>query len=180
MSKQSSLNPSYCIGHLEHELHQTFALLHIQNDGFEQYEQEVLYERLDSYYDEINDNHNSKRVNCNENHIQGKPLIVSGPEGYGKSSLLANWINLHKAKACDRITRKASCRLDRDEFIFYHVVGCSRNSSYVHKMLRRLMNGLRDHFDIQNSGHNIDQIPDKNLPWHFPRILEAAEELEDN
>ena len=174
MTKQPSLNPSYCIGHLEHELHQTFALSHLKNHGFEQYKQETLCEQLDSYYDEINDGHYSIQVNFNENQIQGKPLIVSGPEGSGKSSLLANWINLHKAKACDRITRKASCRLDRDEFIFYHVVGCSRNSSYVHKMLRRLMNGLRDHFDIQNSSHNIDQIPDKNLPWFFPRILEAA------
>ena len=76
MTKQPSLNPSYCIGHLEHELHQTFALSHLKNHGFEQYKQETLCEQLDSYYDEINDGHYSIQVNFNENQIQGKPLIL--------------------------------------------------------------------------------------------------------
>ena len=57
-----------------------------------------------------------------------------------------------------------------DEFIFYHVVGCSRQSSYVTHMLRRLLTELKEHFELSR------QVPDseEKLSWDLPRFLELA------
>ena len=52
-----------------------------------------------------------------------------------------------------------------DEFIFWHVVGCSRQSTFVGHMLRRLMTELRHHFELSRE---VSESEEK-LSWDFPR-----------
>jgi Tfp pilus assembly ATPase PilU len=80
-------------------------------------------------------------------HEPRKPLILMGPPGCGKSAALANWIESRKQAKNANKSRLSSLN-PKEEFVFWHVVGCSRQSTFVGHMLNRLMTELREHFEI--------------------------------
>lgn len=91
------------------------------------------------------------------------PLILYGPHGSGKSTALANWIA--KRKKYDQTSISSS-----PEYIFYHAVGCSRQSIFVSKLLERILTELKDFFELSKE---IPANEDK-ISWEFPRFLDAA------
>ena len=56
------------------------------------------------------------------------------------------------------------------EFIFWHVVGCSRISCLMSHMLRRLETELKQHFDLTR---DVSKDEDR-LRWDLPTFLEMA------
>ena len=149
-NNQSSLD-TFCIGDLEHDLHNTFAATRVPSSSFVYCSHGELDQTLDNYCDNAS---LDKKTN---------PLVISGHSGLGKSALLANWLLKHQAE----IKRSKTMS---DEFIFWHVVGCSRQSTYTYHTLRRLMNELKDHFELTAA------VPDNDekLPWDLPRFLELS------
>jgi len=87
------------------------------------------------------------------------PIVILGEAGSGKSALLANWVRSRHDVAHD------------DEHIFYHAIGCSRLSSHVSHLLRRLENWLLKQFDLKD---DMDLSSDDQLPWILPRLLDRA------
>lgn len=57
-----------------------------------------------------------------------------------------------------------------DEFVFWHAVGCSRQSMNVNNLLRRLLTDLKNRFEL------LRDVPKshKRLSWELPRFLELA------
>ena len=103
-----------------------------------------------------------------------RPLVIAGASGSGKSSALADW-TLRKKEAASGDEPESHARgLARgcgwQELVFYHSVGCSRSSISVEKTLRRLMDALRDHFDLN---FTVDEN-DGRLPWTLPRVIDLA------
>ena len=86
------------------------------------------------------------------------PLVITGPEGSGKSAVLANWAN-------DRRKNK-----HRDEFIFTHFVSGSRNAE-LGNCLNRLVTQLHDFFHLREM-----EIPEseEKCSWALSRFLAAA------
>ena len=93
--------------------------------------------------------------------IKGTTLLV-GENGSGKSTLLVNWLH-HRKKASGHLG-------GIDEFIFYHAVGCSRQSRDINSLLRRLIDELRARYQLAR------ELPatQEQLPWELPRFLELA------
>ena len=79
-------------------------------------------------------------------HESREPLVLVGPSGSGKSTVLANWM-AQRRHASARRARLSSLN-PKEEFVFWHAAGCSRQSSFVGSMLRRLMSELRTNFEI--------------------------------
>ena len=99
---------TFCIGELEHDLHNTFAATRVPTSSYVYASHGTTEKALENYAE-----------NGSET-IPGKtePLVISGHSGVGKSALLANWLLKHQAEV------KRS-RTITDEFVFWHVVGCS-------------------------------------------------------
>lgn len=66
--------------------------------------------------------------------------------GSGKSAVVANWLAARKMAGARR-SRLAALN-PQEEFVFYHVTGCSRQSTFVGHMLHRLMTELKEQFGI--------------------------------
>ncbi|GMH64647.1 hypothetical protein TL16_g04012 [Triparma laevis f. inornata] len=144
---------TFCIGDLEHDLHNTFAATRVPTSNYVYASHGVTEQALENYADNGSESMSGKT----------EPLVISGASGVGKSALLANWLIKHQAEV------KRS-RTITDEFVFWHVVGCSRQSTYTYLTLRRLMSELKEHFELTAA------IPsnDEKLPWDLPRFLEMA------
>ena len=99
-------------------------------------------------------------------HEPRAPLVLLGPTGAGKSALLANWL----ARRAASLSRRANQATLTNEFVFWHAVGCSRQSALVGTMLRRLMTDLTAHFEL----HATVSVDDDKLAWEFPRLLDMA------
>ena len=54
--------------------------------------------------------------------------------------------------------------------MFWHTIGCSRLSTQITHLLRRLVNELVVHFELKET---MD-IADEKLPWILSRLLERA------
>mmetsp|Transcript_18807 Transcript_18807/g.45178 ORF Transcript_18807/g.45178 Transcript_18807/m.45178 type:complete len:447 (-) Transcript_18807:56-1396(-) len=143
----SEQEQSFCFSHLEDDLHSFTNSLFVGDVAFEKMSQE-----LDVY--------------CETTAESGsvKPLVVTGGLGVGKSAGLANWTARRKANA------PSTKRLDYAECVFYHAIGCSRLSTQVTHLLRRVVNELIVHFELKET---MD-LADEKLPWILPRLLERA------
>jgi len=139
---------SFCFSNLEEELHSSFASVPQNIDVTAQ--NDVLQE-LDMYCE------------TSTTDEPQKPLVIVSNPGIGKSTLLASWLS----KKDDGIQSR---RLDYKEFTFYHSIGCSRLSTQVTHLLRRLVSGLIVHFDIKEQMN----LADDKLSWVLPRLLERC------
>lgn len=140
-----------CIGNLEHHIHRVFASVRVAGEDFVYCSSQELFSRLDDYCDEAT-------------MLEMKPpVLLKGESGTGKTALLANWLH-RREHALMRM------RNNSDEFIFWHAVGCSRQSLNVNSLLRRLISDLKTRFELAR------QIPksQERLSWELPRFLELA------
>ena len=117
-----------CIGNLEHHLHQLFSGARVPGDDFVYSASQDMFNTLDEYCDD------------STFHEEKPPLLILDKSGSGKSALLSNWLQNKQRKLAQ--ARKG------DEFIFWHAVGCSRQSMNVNSLIRRLMHGLKNRFDL--------------------------------
>ena len=140
-----------CIGALEHHLHQLFSAARVPGDDFVYSASADIFNHLEEY--------------CSETtfHEPRAPLLILGESGCGKSAMLANWLQRKQMKA-------AHGRKHSDEFIFWHAVGCSRQSMNVNSLIRRLMHDLKDRFDLVR---DVPIAADR-LSWELPRFFEMA------
>ena len=144
---------SFCFSHIEDDLHDSFVALRIDGPSGVYVEDPTSKTplHLNAY--------------CNVSNKEATlPLIVAGAEGIGKSAIIANWTRQRKANAM------LSRGLGYQEFVFYHAIGCSRLSTSILHLLRRLITSLINHFDLKEA---IDLV-DEKLPWVLPRLLERA------
>ncbi len=95
------------------------------------------------------------------------PLVILGAPGSGKSALLANWkLNLNSRPVYFHVQHDQ----EKEPFLFYHNVGCTRASTCVDQMLRRLIGTLKSNFKL--STHV--PIDPKRLPWCLSMFLELS------
>lgn len=138
-----------CFSHLEDDLHSAFTKApFVEGAHFTS-----LFQELDLYCESAPSTENDK------------PLVVVGDSGVGKSAALANWAARRVGNAPP--TRN---RLDFSEYVFYHAIGCSRLSTQVIHLLRRLVNSIIFHFQLNDTTN----LADEKLPWILPRLLERA------
>jgi len=140
-----------CIGDLEHLVHNLFSSVRIPGEDFVYSPQVELFSKLDKY--------------CEESTSQDSkpPLVIKGESGTGKSALLSNWLQWR-----DRNTSKL--RNTTDEYIFWHAVGCSRQSMNVNSLIRRLIVGLKSRFEL---ARDLPKSQER-LCWELPRFLDLA------
>ncbi|XP_077980178.1 TPR repeat-containing protein DDB_G0287407-like [Glandiceps talaboti] len=67
-----------------------------------------------------------QHVISNVKGFRGKPLLILGDAGFGKTALIANWLHRHKQKY-------------PDDLIAYHFVGCTPKSTSEKDILARLV-----------------------------------------
>eukprot|EP00804_Cyclotella_cryptica_P010642 CCRYP_005465-RA/>CCRYP_005465-RA protein AED:0.33 eAED:-0.26 QI:227/0.33/0.28/0.57/1/1/7/0/2002 len=151
--KYSNEMESFCFSHIEDELHFNFAKSRCDGDNSVYVERDFVNLRLDAYCDGATSQEHSY------------PFVVTGHSGGGKSAALANWTTRRKAHR--HPTRDLGCY---GEFIFWHAVGCSRLSTTISCLLRRLVTSLTNHFELKE----VIDIAEEKLPWIFPRLLERA------
>jgi hypothetical protein len=124
----------FCFSHLEDDLHSAFMKApFVEGAHFTS-----LFQELDLYCE-----------TAPSTEIE-KPLVVVGDSGVGKSAALANWAARRVGNALP--TRN---RLDFSEYVFYHAIGCSRLSTQVIHLLRRLVNSIIFHFQLNDTGKYI-------------------------
>ena len=82
---------------------------------------------------------------------ENQPLVVTGASGTGKSALIANWLQeFHKKNP--------------NTFVFYHFVGSTPESTNYENILRRLVNEIKQHFNIEREiSQDINEVQ-KTLP----------------
>lgn len=135
--------------HLESHFHERFAEVRSSSDSL-RYLGEGVHRNaeLESF--------------CSVTNEERAPLLLLGEFGVGASSLLANWVSRRKR------SRRGST--STNEYVFWHAVGCTRESTRVEAMLRRLMNELKHHFKLTR------EVPqrDDRLSWELPSFLEQA------
>jgi len=103
------------------------------------------------------------------------PLVLYGPSGVGKSALLSNWLLHHQAqreaaKAMVSSSSPSRASAHKEDFVFWHVAGCSRSSALTTNLLRRLQCQLKTHFGLKKEVAKDD----KRLRWDLPDFLELA------
>ena len=105
----------------------------------------------------------------------GPPLVLYGPSGVGKSALLSNWLLHHQAQretaeAMVSLSSPSRSSVHKEDFVFWHVAGCSRSSALTTNLLRRLQCQLKTHFGLKKEVAKDD----KRLRWDLPDFLELA------
>lgn len=93
-----------------------------------------------------------------EEHVRANdstPLILTGPTGSGKSSLIASWVAQRKGMS-----------LGEQELVIPHFIELSDNS--VHRILGRILGQLKSHFKLEDL--DIPSDPEK-LIQAFPQWL---------
>ena len=137
-----------CIGHLEINLHQVVASVRTPGEDYVYCSANELYNTLDEYCDE-------------SNMIESRPpVLILGENGAGKSALLSNWCN-RRAKSQSR---------NRNEFVFWHAIGCTRHSTKVSNLMRRLMTELKKKYELTRDVTTTNE----RLSWDLPRFLDLA------
>lgn len=142
---------SNCIGELEHHIHKVFASVRIPGEDFVYNSSSDLFSILEDY---CHDQANGLKP----------PLLILGESGVGKSALLSNWLEKKHRNAL-------RSRSSVDEFIFWHAVGCSRQSTNVNNLIRRLIVDLTNRFELSMRDVPVHQ---ERLSWELPRFLELA------
>lgn len=87
------------------------------------------------------------------------PLVIYGDEGSGKTALFANWLARRREHS------------HREEFLFQHYVGCSKESFQLSQMLIRLETKLKEKFQLREM---IVPETEHDLRWSLGRFLLAA------
>ena len=146
-------DPSFCFSNLEDELHDSFHYSHTSTQ-IETISSTNLIQEIDVYCDDT--------LNTRDNNI--KPLVVVGDCGVGKSVALATWTAHRKANT------PPNKRMDYGEYLFYQSIGCSRLSTQVYHLLRRLISSMVTHFQIKETMN----LSDDKLPWVLPRLLDKC------
>ena len=151
-SVTASVAEGKSLGGLERELHASFQISRLPSHGnkFEHELLPVLESDLES----------------TESERGMVPIVIVGPPGCGKSTLIAEWLERRRNRRRSPLDQQQS----DEEFVFTHVVGCTRQSLQVRELLCRLVSELVMHFDLPMV-HDFD--PEK-LAWDLPRLLEAA------
>lgn len=139
-----------CIGSLEHHLHQVFSAERVPGEEFVYCSPADMFNILEDFCDDQSI-HESK-----------PPLLVLGDAGCGKSALLANWLQ--------RRQRNGARGRPADDFVFYHAIGCTRQSMDVNSLMRRLMTDLKNRFELTRDV----PLTQARLSWDLPRFLELA------
>ena len=139
-----------CIGNLEHHLHSLFSSTRCPGDDFVYSAGLDMFNTLEDYCDD------------STFHEPKPPLLILDESGSGKSALLSNWLHRKQQKLAQG--RKG------DEFVFWHAVGCSRQSMNVNSLIRRLMHALKNRYDL------VRDVPfaQDRLSWELPRFFEMA------
>jgi GTPase SAR1 family protein len=147
-----------CIGELEHHIHKIFSSTRIPGEDFVYHPIPELFAKLENYC-----NHSQAGMDSGGHGISSSraPLLVIGESGIGKSALLSNWL--------ERRFRNGQ-RLRTTEFVFWHAVGCSRQSTNVNNLIRRLIVDLKQRFEI---GRDVPTRQER-LSWELPRFLDLA------
>ncbi len=126
-----------------------FPAVEVDFRGIEQQEHNrFLFDRTSLYAPRLSED--ERFENAMWNCLHG--LVLTGPEGSGKSALLANWIR-HRHS---------------DELIIVHVVTASDYSSNVPAMLRRILTELMFRCDVSG------EIPDRPTPSDLYQWLSRA------
>lgn len=115
-----------------------------------------LYNKLDDYCDNLPINRQESKP----------PLLIKGETGTGKSALLSNWIHRRERNS----TRSKIHSPLGEEFMFWHAVGCSRQSMNANSLIRRLIVDLKNRFEL---ARDIPKSQER-LSWELPRFLELA------
>ncbi|GMF21713.1 unnamed protein product [Phytophthora lilii] len=149
-----AINNSECwdsVSYLESAFHHGFMRLRLKTGDFVYHEDPRLTRELDEFCD------------VDSMHTPKGPVILLGESGMGKSAFLANWLVRRKKMF-------QNWQSSYPEFIFSHVVGCSRQSCSVSNLLERILREIKEYFELSK------EIPDveERLSWQFPRFLEAA------
>ena len=143
---------STSLSRLERELHTSFYASRLPSGSVRF--RHALMERLDDF------------CPCTQEVSEPKkPVVVVGPPGSGKSTLLAAWLQRHR-KSLQRRPKD----LKIDEFVFLHVVGCTRSSVFMRELLTRLTTEVMTYFNLPRP-KNFDP---GRLAWELPRLLEVA------
>ncbi|KAI9994822.1 hypothetical protein PInf_011660 [Phytophthora infestans] len=139
------------VSYLESAFHHGFMRLRLRTGEFVYNEDPRLTRELDEFCD------------VDSMHTPKGPVILLGESGMGKSAFLANWLVRRKKMF-------QNWQSSYPEFIFSHVVGCSRQSCSVSNLLERILREIKEYFELNK------EIPDveERLSWQFPRFLEAA------
>eukprot|EP00601_Ochromonadales_sp_CCMP2298_P003093 CAMPEP_0173190036 /NCGR_PEP_ID=MMETSP1141-20130122/12128_1 /TAXON_ID=483371 /ORGANISM="non described non described, Strain CCMP2298" /LENGTH=305 /DNA_ID=CAMNT_0014114113 /DNA_START=63 /DNA_END=977 /DNA_ORIENTATION=+ len=146
-SEEEPLND--CIGNLEHHVHKVFALVRVPGEDFVYSASIDLFRQLDEYCDEAA-------------MLEPRPpFLIKGESGAGKSALLSNWLQRRERSLLKSRTA---------DFVFWHAVGCSRQSMNVHVVIRRLITELKDKFEISRP---LPRQQDR-YSWELPRFLDLA------
>ncbi|KAE9011035.1 hypothetical protein PR003_g14913 [Phytophthora rubi] len=150
----ASINNSECwdsVSYLESAFHHGFMRLRLKTGDFAYHEDPRLTRELDEFCD------------VDAMHTPKGPVILLGESGMGKSAFLANWVVRRKKMF-------QNWQSSYPEFIFAHVVGCSRQSCSVSNLLERILREIKEYFELTK------EIPDveERLSWQFPRFLESA------
>jgi len=145
-----------CIGSLEHHVHNVFASVRVPGEDFVYSASIDLFNKLDDYCD----NQPTARQESKS------PFLIKGESGTGKSALLSNWLHRRERNA----TRSKTNSPLGEEFLFWHAVGCSRQSMNVNFLIRRLIVDLKNRFEL---ARDIPKSQER-LSWELPRFLELA------
>ena len=141
-----------CIGNLEHHVHKVFALVRVPGEDFVYSASIDLFNTLDDYCDE-------------QGMAESRPpFLIKGESGTGKSALLSNWLQRRERT----LTRSRAS--NSDYFIFWHAVGCSRQSMNVNVVIKRLIVELKTRFEIDRPLPKLQE----RYSWELPRFLDLA------
>jgi hypothetical protein len=141
-----------CIGNLEHHVHKVFALVRVPGEDFVYSASIDLFNKLDDYCDE-------------QGMVESRPpFLIKGESGTGKSALLSNWLQRRERSLMRSRTGNS------DHFIFWHAVGCSRQSMNVNVVIKRLIVELKTRFELSRP------LPkqQERYSWELPRFLDLA------
>lgn len=139
------------VSYLESAFHHGFMKLRLKNAEFVYHENPRLVQELDEFCD------------VDTMHTVKGPIILLGDSGVGKSAFLANWLARRKKMV-------QNWQSSYPEFIFTHVVGCSRQSCSVSNLLERVLREMKDYFELSKEVPEVEE----RLSWQFPKFLEAA------
>jgi hypothetical protein len=149
--EQETVPHNDCIGNLEHHVHKVFAQVRVPGEDFVYSASLDQFNKLDSY--------------CEESSMSEArlPLLIKGESGTGKSALLSNWL-LRRERSM------VKSRSGTDAFVFWHAVGCSRQSMNSNIVIRRLIMELKNKFEIARP------LPkqQERYAWELPRFLDLA------
>lgn len=92
------------------------------------------------------------------------PFLIKGESGTGKSALLSNWLQRRER------TMSKSRSSNTDSFLFWHAVGCSRQSMNINVVIKRLITELKTRFELTRP---LPKQQDR-YSWELPRFLDLA------